>query len=103
MRNRDSKSAMKRKLEEKTRRKTEERKVGSQGGEPAQTERLAKREGSTYRREEIEKPNQTREVIKKHRRVEKEEPRSPSVRTEGIGGISKARDKTKNCRSTRVQ
>ena len=103
MRNRDSKSAVKRRLEEKTRKKTEERKVESRGGEPVPAERLSKREGSASRREETGKPNQTKEVIKKHKRVEKEEPRSPSVRTEGIGEFNKARDKTENRRSTRVR
>ena len=96
MRNRDSKSAVKRKLEEKTRKKNDEKKVELRGGKPVPTERLAKREGSAYSREKTGQPNQTREVIKKHRRAEKEEPRSPSVKTEEIGESSKAKDKTEN-------
>ena len=103
MRNRDLKSAVKGKLEEKIRKINEEKKVELQGKEPVPTERVVKRESRAYRREQTEKPNQNREVIKKHRRAEKKEPKSPSARTEEIGESGKIRDKKGDYRSTRIQ
>ena len=79
MRNRDSKSAVRRSSKEKTRKKTENRKVESRGGELVPAEQLSRKEGSITKREETGKPNKAREVIKSRKRIEKGEFRSLSV------------------------
>ena len=101
VRNRDSKSAVRWSSEEKTRKKTEKRKVESWGGEPVPAEQLPRKEGSVIKREETEKPNKAREVTKSRKRIKKGEFRSQSEsKIKGTEEFNKARKVMENRRRT---